>query len=108
MNEIDIGLYIAYFLFFLASGAAIFFPLFSLVKHPKSLGKSGLGVGALIVLFGISYALSGSELNPKWAGLGVTTEFNSKMIGAGLTMFYFILIIAIIVMIYSAISKAFK
>ena len=108
MNGIDIGLYVAYFLFFIALGAAIIFPLLSLVKHPKSLGKSGLGVGGLVVLFGIAYALSGGELSPKWAGLGVTTEFNSKMIGAGLTMFYFVIIIAIIAMIYSEISKAFK
>ena len=105
---LDAGLYVAYFLFFLAAGAALVLPLISLLKHPKSLGKTGLGVGGLVVLFGISFALSGNELKPKWAELGVTTEFNSQMIGAGLTMFYFILIIAIIVMIYSAISKAFK
>jgi len=38
----------------------------------------------------------------------VTTEFSSKMIGAGLTMFYIVLVIAILGMIYSEIAKAFK
>ena len=105
---LDFGLYLSYFLLFLAAGAAVALPVLSAVKHPKTLGKSGIGLGLLVLIFAVSYGLSGSELNPKWQSLGVTTEFNSKLIGAGLTMFYISLIIAIIVMIYSAISKSFK
>jgi hypothetical protein len=52
--------------------------------------------------------MAGSELTPKYQALGVNTEFSSKMIGAGLTMFYFVLVIAILGMLYSEISKAFK
>jgi hypothetical protein len=63
---------------------------------------------ALVVVFVISYALAGSEITPKYQALGVNTEFSSKMIGAGLTMFYFVLVIAILGMLYSEISKAFK
>lgn len=105
---LDVGLYVSYFLLFLAAGAAIALPVFSAIKHPKTLGKSGIALGILVLIFVISYGLSGNELSPKWQALGVTTEFNSKIIGAGLTMFYITLIIAILVMIYSAISKSFK
>ncbi|HRI80079.1 MAG TPA: hypothetical protein PLR06_11140 [Cyclobacteriaceae bacterium] len=105
---IDIGLYIVYALFFVAAGAAIVLPLLSALKSPKNLGKSGIALGVLVALFGISYGLAGGELNPKWQALGVTTEFSSKLIGAGLTMFYFVMISAILIMLYSEISKAFK
>jgi len=105
---LDFGLYLSYFLVFVAAGATILLPIVGAIKHPKDLGKSGMALGALVLIFAISYGLSGSELNPKWQSLGVTTEFNSKLIGAGLTMFYFVMIISILVLLYSEISKAFK
>jgi hypothetical protein len=102
------GLYLAFFLFLGAVGSAVVLPLIHIVKNPKSLARSGMGVGLLLVVFIIAYALSGAELTPKYEALGVTTEFSSKLIGAGLTMFYLIFVVAIIAMIYSEISKAFK
>src|SRR6187399_263514 len=108
MDLIDIGIYLAYILFFIAAGSMFVLPVINALKNPKDLVKSGMGLGALVVLFGISFALAGGELTPKWMTLGVTTEFSSRLIGAGLTMFYFVLIIAILGMIYSEINKALK
>jgi hypothetical protein len=108
MDLIDIGIYLAYILVVVAIGAMIVLPLINALKHPKDLGKSAMGVGTLVVLFGIAFALSGGELSPKWISLGVTTPLSSRLIGAGLTMFYFVLIIAVLGMIYSEINKAFK
>ena len=107
-TEIDIGLYIVYFLFFIALAATIILPLLSAAKAPKTLVKSGIAVGGLVLMFAVAYGLAGGELTPKWETLGVTTEFNSKLIGAGLTMFYFVFIIAIVTMIYSEVSKSLK
>lgn len=104
---LDAGLYFTYFLFFVAAGAAIVLPVLSISQNPKSLVKSGMGVGALVVLFAISYALSGSEVTAKYTALGVG-EGSSKLIGAGLIMFYFIIIVAIAGMVYSEINKALK
>ena len=59
------------------------------------IAKSGMSLGVLVVLFGIAYALAGGEPAPKYQAFGVTTEFSSKLINAGLTMFYFVLVIAI-------------
>jgi hypothetical protein len=108
MDLIDIGVYATYILVAVAIGAMIILPLVNALRNPKNLGKSAIGLGALVVLFGVAFAMSGSELSPKWISLGVTTEFSSRLIGAGLTMFYFVLIIAVIGMIYSEISKAIK
>src|SRR5687767_1844682 len=104
---IDLGLYVFYVLLFIAVAAALFFPLFSAIRQPASLGKSAIGVGALVVLFVVAYAMSGSDVNIKAAAAGITGPV-SKLIGAGLIMFYITLILAILALIYSEISKAFK
>lgn len=104
---IDAGLYVTYIFFFVALGAAIVLPLIHAIKHPKELGKSALGIGFLVVVFVVSYAMSGSEVSLKAAALGVG-EGSSKLIGAGLIMFYIVFVIGMLGMVYSEINKAIK
>ena len=104
---IDVGLYITYTLFFIALGAAVILPLINAIKAPANLLKSLYGVFALIVVFIIAYALSGSDVKPQWAVIGIT-EGTSKLVGAGLITFYIVMFAAVIGLIYSEISKAFK
>ena len=103
----DIGLYVAYAMFSAALLGAIIWPLINSLKQPKTLLKSGMGVAALLVLFLISYALSGSEVTAKYAAQGID-ETSSQIVGAGLTLFYLIFGIAILGIVYSEISKALK
>ena len=105
---ISIGLWLAYLLFLVAVAAAVILPVIHIIKSPKSLVRSGMGVGLMLVVFAVSYGLSGSELTPKYEALGIKSAFSSQMIGAGLTMFYLVFIISILGMVYSEISKAFK
>lgn len=107
MDILDIGIYACYILLFIALVAAVVFPLFHIAQNPKALVKSGIGVAGLVVLFLISYSLSGSEVTVKYTTMGVA-ESGSKFIGAGLIMFYIILIITIVTMVYSEINKALK
>jgi hypothetical protein len=104
---LDFGLYLFYALLLIAVGAAIIFPLLYAIKQPAALGKSAIGLGVLVVVFVIAYAMSGSEVNIKAAAAGITTSV-SKLIGAGLIMFYITLLLAILALIYSEISKALK
>lgn len=104
---IDIGLYASYFLFFVALGATIILPLLNAIKNPSGMFKSLLGVGGLVVLFVVSYAVSGDEVSAKAASLGVDAA-GSKMIGAGLVLFYIVFIVSVIGVIYSEINKALK
>jgi hypothetical protein len=104
---IDTGLYITYGFFFLAVGAAVIFPLLHAIKHPKELGKSAIGIGFLVVVFVISYALSDSAVSIKAAAAGVG-EGSSKLIGAGLFMFYIVFIIGMVGMVFSEINKILK
>lgn len=101
------GLYFSYVLFFVAVAALIILPTMNVLKAPKELVKSGLALGGLVILFIISYVLSGDELTLKTQALGHTHE-SSKMIGAGLIMLYFIFFVAVGGLIYSFINKAMK
>jgi len=107
MELIDIGIYACYILLFIAVITAVVFPLLQITQNPKALVKSGAGVAGLVVLFFISYALSGSEVTAKYTTMGVA-EGGSKLIGAGLILFYIILIATVIIMVFSEINKAIK
>lgn len=104
---IDAGLYICYLLMLLAIGATIILPLMHAIKSPGTLVKSGISLVVLLVIFLIAYTFSGNEVTPKFALLGVG-ENSSKLIGAGLIMFYITFFIAIIGLVYSEINKALK
>jgi hypothetical protein len=107
MDIVDIGLWAGYMLFLVAVGSAIVFPLLHAAKTPKAFVRSLIAIGVLVGVFVISFALSGSTVTQSQVALGVT-ETSSKMIGAGLTMFYFALLAAIIGMVYSEFHKAIK
>ncbi len=107
MDSIDIGLYISFILLAVATASSVVMPLLHAIKHPAGMIKSLFGIGGLVVLFVVSYSLSGSELSAKAVALGVD-EAGSKMIGAGLILFYFVLLLSIVGVIYSEISKALK
>jgi uncharacterized membrane protein len=104
---IDFGLYTTYFLMFVAVAAAVGLPLINASKSPGSFKKSLIGVGALVVLFGVSYVLAGSDVTVEQAAKGIT-ESSSKMIGAGLTMLYLCMGISVVAIVYSEITKALK
>jgi hypothetical protein len=104
---VDIGLYIGYGLLIVGMAAAVILPLMNALKSPKELAKSGMALGAMVIIFVISFGLSGSEVTPKYIAQGVG-ESSSKLIGAGLTMFYVVFFAAVIGIVYSEISKALK
>lgn len=101
------GLYFGYILFFAALVSMIILPLINALKSPKDLLKSGAVLGAMVIIFLVSYSLSGDEVTLKTAAMG-TTPGSSKMIGAGLIMLYVTFFVAIGGLIYSFVNKAIK
>jgi hypothetical protein len=104
---LDLGLYITYALIFIAVASMIVFPIFHMLREPSALLRSGIGIGVVLVLFVIAYALADSEVNMKAAALGITPTA-SKLIGAGLIMFYITFVLSAAALVYSEISKALK
>lgn len=107
LTSVDAGLYIGYALFFVAVVSAILLPLLNSVKSPGALKKPVIAILVMLALFAVSYALTGSDLTAEQAAKGVT-ESTSKLVGAGLTMFYLISALAVLGLIYSEINKALK
>jgi hypothetical protein len=104
---LDIGLYVLYALLAIAAAGAVIFPVIHAIKDPSALLKIGIGIGVFVVLFGVSYALADSEVTLKTAAAGITPG-TSRLIGAGLIMFYITLAGSALALIYSEISKAFR
>lgn len=104
---LDIGLYFGYTLLIVAVLAAVVLPLIKAVQSPDTFLKSLYGVIVILVIFGISYAISSSNVRPSWAVAGIG-EGTSKLIGAGLITFYVVVVIAFLGLIFSEVNKALK
>lgn len=97
---VDVGLFISYILIGVCILAAVGMPLVKAMGDPDSLKKMGMGVGALIVVFIVSYVLA--DGTPQ----GDASSTTAKMVGAGLTTFYILAIAAIGGIVYTEIKKA--
>jgi len=98
---VDLGLIISYVLIVLCALAAIVIPLIQSFSDPKSLIKSGLGLGAVLVVFLIGYLLADGQSD-------VTTETTARLVGAGIISMYIFILIAIVGIVYTEISKIIK
>ncbi len=97
------GLIVCYVLLAITLVASVGMPIINAIKNPQGLVKALIGIVGLVVLFGISYALSGSEVSAKAASLGHDAA-SSRMIGAGMILFYIVLIVSAVLAAYSLIK----
>jgi len=97
-----------YVLLALASLSAIIFPLITMAQNPKGAKNALIGVVGLIVVFGISYVLSGSEVYNDLDGNLLADAATSQKSEAGLIAFYILGAGAIGTIIYAEVSKMFK
>ncbi len=98
------GIIITYILLAVAVVAAVGFPLLQLAKNPKGAKGALIGIGLLVVVLGISYALS-SDYNP--SNMEITPE-GAKQVDTGLFAFYILAAVAVGATIYAEVSKMFK
>ncbi|MBC8757554.1 hypothetical protein H2O64_23000 [Kordia sp. YSTF-M3] len=85
---------------------AIFFGLKNLATNPGALKKSLISL-AVFAIVGILSYVSASDAIPKNLGDEITiTASESKYVGTGIYMFYFLAMIAILAMIGFAIKKS--
>jgi hypothetical protein len=107
MDSFDIFLYLGYTLVIVATVAAILLPLISAIGNPQSLLKSGLGVLAIVALYFLAFAFSGSEVTAEYSKFEVGPEL-SKTVGGTLIMAYMLLIFAIVGIVFTEFNKIFK
>ena len=96
-----------YTLVIIAAVAAIILPLINALGNPQSLLKSGLGIVAIVALYFIAYAFSGSEVTQQYSKYDVGPEL-SKVVGGTLIMAYLLLGFAIVGIVFTEFNKIFK
>jgi hypothetical protein len=94
-----------YILLVLALIAALGGTVMTAITSPKKMIGSAIGVGAMIVVFGISYAFASGEVVKSY---GDVSESTSRMVGAGLITFYILLVLAVLSIVYASISRMIK
>ena len=108
MDFVEIGLKFTYTLLVVAIIAAVVMPIFKAVtSDPKSLGKVGIGIGFIVLVYLIGYMMSGSEVTARYAEFGVDSAV-SKRIGGLLNTMYLLGGLALAGILYTEVSKLVK
>ena len=107
LDLVDIILYFGYGMVIVAAVLAVGFPLYIASKNPKSLVGTGVGLGSILVLFLVSWLLSGSEVYSSYSEFGVDASL-SKFIGGMLNLVYILAGLAVVGIVYSEVSKGLK
>jgi hypothetical protein len=107
MDIFDIMLVGTYVLFIVSVIAAVVLPIVKSLDNPQTMIKSGIGIGALLVVFLLSVLFSSGEVSAVAAkfDLGAT---GSRLVGAAIIMVYLLGIGAIGGIIYTEFNKIFK
>ena len=85
-----------------------FFSLKNIATRPSVLMSTLKNVGAFAVLAAIAYFGFANGVETEMKDGEVLSEGGSKLVGAGLYLFYFLLIAAVGLMLYTGIKKTIK
>ncbi|MBE5034547.1 hypothetical protein [Gallalistipes aquisgranensis] len=108
LGDVDPMLIWGYILLGIAVAAVIILPLFNLVKNPKGAVRSLVGLGIVVVLAAICYALSSDAPVVNSAGGFFEDSAVLKISDTGLYLTYIALAVAILAAIGGEIRNAFK
>lgn len=100
----DPMLYYSYALSILAVIGILVGSVFGLMSKPSAIKTIGIGIGGLAVLLGIGFGLADGSVTIKQADAGIT-ESASQWSGAILYMLYIVLLLSILSIVYSLISR---
>jgi len=85
--------------------AAIGGAVMQVILNPKQIKGALIGIGGLVVVMGLSYALADGTVEPIY---GDVTETTSRLSGAGLYAFYILFVGAVLSIAYSSVSRILK
>jgi len=102
---VDPMAYIAYIILILVLAFVVVFVIKNLFTNTSGLKNTLIGVGAFAAVLIISYVVSGGDTMKYKLQEGFATEGQSHMVGAGLTAFYVLIIVAALAMIFSGVKK---
>jgi hypothetical protein len=97
--------WIAYIILGLVLLFVVVFVLKNLFTNTSGLKNTLIGVGAFAAVLIISYVVAGGDTKQYKLQDGFATESQSHMVGAGLTAFYVLIVVAALAMIFSGVKK---
>ena len=100
---------LAYLLLGIAVVSTVVFGVKNVVSTPGGLMKTFYGIGGLLVILGVAYGFaSGTDVDiEKMANAGIeTSEGGIKQVGAGINMFFIMLVVAVALIAWGALKKA--
>ena len=97
----------AYIMLGLVIAFVVVFVISNLITNSSGLKNTLIGVGAFVLILAIAYFVSGGDTTQYELKEAKTyaSEGQSQLVGAGLSAFYFLLVIAIGTMVYSGVKK---
>ncbi len=104
---VDIMIIASYALLGLAALAAIILPLINAIGNPKSLVTGAIGLAVILIIFGIGYSFAGSEVTATYSKFGIESGM-SKYIGGIINTTYILIVVAIVGIVFTEISKIFS
>jgi uncharacterized BrkB/YihY/UPF0761 family membrane protein len=100
--------YVAYIVIGLTVVLVLLFSLINIVTHPKVLKTTITNVGAFAVVAAIAYFGFANGVETPMRDGEVLSASGSKLVGAGLYLFYFLAIIAGGAMLFTGVKKMIK
>lgn len=108
MDFVEIGLKFTYILLAVGIIAALAMPLIqALTSEPKSLMKAGIGIGFILVVYFIGFLMSSNEVTASYAEFGVDSVI-SQRVGGLLNAMYILMVLALVGILYTEVSKLAK
>ncbi len=105
---VNFGIFLAYGLMAIGVIAILVFAITRMISNPAAAKNALIGLGGLVVVAGISYAVSsGEDANTVFAKLEVS-EGTSKTVGGGLVTFYVLMGLAVLSILYVEVTRLFK
>ena len=107
-SSVNTFMYVAYFILAVAVLAVLVFTIFNLISNAAGLKKTLMSVGAFLVLALICYFILATGTEAVLKDGSILTESESKLVGAGLYLFYALAIVAGGTMLGFGIKKMLK
>lgn len=97
--------WIAYIILGLVLLFVVVFVIKNLFTNTSGLKNTLIGVGAFAAVLIISYVVAGGDTRQYKLQEGFASDTQSHMVGAGLTAFYVLIVVAALTMIFSGVKK---
>ena len=105
-SSVSTYMYIAYFILAVAVLAVVFFTVSNLISNAASLKNTLISIGAFTLLALICYFVFASGVETMLKDGSVLTVGESKLVGAGLYLFYALALVAGLTMLFFGVKKS--